>query len=120
MQILVYILQNSSLLIVVQDDRVHRSRRFRCNFLPHFVFFSILFTYWFAYNSKSDFLILVIITTILYKIFDRLERTSNIDKPNALCFTKTTISYHLFNRATKLKILALMEEDMTTKVELKF
>jgi len=120
MQVLVYILQNPSLLIVVQDDRVHRSRRSRCNFLPHIVSSSILFTYRSAYNGKSDFLIQVVITAVLHEIFDRLGRASDTGKPNALCFTETTTSHHLFNRATELKTSALMEEDMTTKVGLEF
>lgn len=120
MQVLVYILQNPSLLIVVQDDRVHRSRRSRCNLLPHIVSSSILFTYRSAYNSKSDFLIQVVITAVLHEIFDRLGRASDTGKPNAFCFTETTTSHHLFNRATELKIPALMEEDMTTKVGLEY
>ncbi len=120
MQVLVYILQNSSLLIVIQDDHVHRSRRSRCNFLSHIVFFSILFTYRSAYNDKSDFLIQIVITTVLHEIFDRLKRAFDTGKSNALCFTKITISHHLFNRATKLKTSTLMKEDMTIKVGLKF
>lgn len=111
MQILIYILQNLSLLIVIQDNHVHKSRRSRCNFLSHIVFFSILFTYRSAYNSKSDFLIQMMITTILHEIFDKL---------NALCFTKITISHNLFNKATKLKISILMKEDMMIKVKLKY
>ncbi len=120
MQILVYILQNLSLLIMIQDDHVHKFRRSCCNFLSHIVFFSILFTYWSAYNSKSDFLIQMMITTVLHEIFDRLRQVFNTDKLNALCFTKITISHHLFNKATKLKISILMKEDMTIKVELKY
>ncbi len=120
MQILIYILQNLSLLIVIQDNHVHKSRRSCCNFLSHIVFFSILFTYRSAYNSKSDFLIQMMITTVLHEIFDRLKWAFNTDKLNALCFTKITISHNLFNKATKLKISILMKEDMTIKVELKY
>ncbi len=120
MQILVYILQNLSFLIVIQDDHVHRSKRSHCNFLSHIVFFSILFTYRSAYNSKSNFLIQMMIMTVLHEIFDRLRWAFNTDKSNALCFMKITTSHHLFNRATKLKISILMKEDMTIKVGLKY
>jgi len=120
MQILVYILQNLSLLIVIQDDHVHRSRRSHCNFLSHIVFFSILFTYQSVYNSKSDFLIVIMITTVLHEIFDKLRRAFDTDKSNALCFTKITISHCLFNKAMKSKISILMKENMMIKVELKY
>ncbi len=109
MQVLVYIPQNPSLLIVVQDDRVHRSRRSRCNFLPHIVSSSILFTYRSVYNSKSDFLFQVVITAVLHEIFDRLGRASDTGKPNALCFTETIVELPSIGPADFIASKALLK-----------
>ena len=109
MQVLVYIPQNPSLLIVVQDDRVHRSRRSRCNFLPHIVSSSILFTYRSVYISKSDFLFQVVITAVLHEIFDRLGRASDTGKPNALCFTETIVELPSIGPADFIASKALLK-----------
>ncbi len=47
----------SFLIMIQNNNHVHKFKRSCYNFLSHIVFFFILFTYQSAYNSKSNFLI---------------------------------------------------------------